>query len=42
VSITQAAHMLFPIAEPSESVWVQIESAIEEEKGCLDPEDEEK
>jgi len=38
VSITQAAHLLFPIAEPSESVWEQIESAIEEEKGCLEPE----
>jgi hypothetical protein len=40
-SISEAARLLFPIAEPSEGVWEQIESAIEEEKGCLEPEDEE-
>jgi hypothetical protein len=39
-SISEAAHLLFPVAEPSEVVWVQIESAIEEEKGRLEPEDE--
>ena len=39
-SISEAAHLLFPIAEPSEGVWEQIESAIEEEKGRLEPEDE--
>jgi hypothetical protein len=38
--ISEAAQMLFPIAEPSEGVWEKIESAIEEERCCLEPEDE--
>jgi hypothetical protein len=40
-SISEAARLLFPIAEPPDDLWKQIESAIEEEKGRLEPEDEE-
>jgi hypothetical protein len=33
VTIAQAARQLFPIAEPPDKLWRQIESAIKKEKG---------
>ncbi len=35
-TIAEAARQLFPIVEPPESLWNQIESAISQEEGGLD------
>ena len=38
-TIAQAARELFPVAEPPYKLWNQIESAIQKEKGGIEPDE---
>ena len=38
-TIAEAARQLFPVVEPPDELWKQIESAIKSEKGNADPAD---
>jgi predicted anti-sigma-YlaC factor YlaD len=36
-TIAEAARNLFPIEEPPDKLWMQIEAAIKDQKNCSDP-----
>jgi hypothetical protein len=38
-TIAKAARELFPVAEPPDNLWKQIESAIKNEKAATDPDE---
>ena len=38
-TIAEAARLIFPIVEPPDTVWKQIESAIKKEKGVIEPDE---
>ena len=38
-TIAEAARLIFPIVEPPDNVWKQIESAIKKEKGVIEPDE---
>jgi hypothetical protein len=39
-TIAEAARLIFPIVEPPDNVWKQIESALKKEKGVIEPDEE--
>jgi hypothetical protein len=38
-TIAEAAHSIFPIVEPPDKLWKQIESAIKKEKAAIEPDE---
>jgi hypothetical protein len=38
-TIAEAARSIFPIVEPPDNLWKQIESAIKKEKGVIEPDE---
>jgi hypothetical protein len=38
-TIAEAARSIFPIVEPPDNLWKQIESAIKEEKAAIEPDE---